>query len=219
MNDFYILRMTRFSQSFAWYETAPSAVYSDCLRCPGCNNPISMLHWEPPYDVVIKNPKRLGDFVAGAGGCDFLVSERFISLYKEEGLTGIHEILPINIIQMGTTKKSKQMIPPKLFGVYLLRSMTRVNYDEMGIDWMTEPSNDYCRLCGPGGGSSGGSWKSRERIVIEQDTWNGEDLFHPINHSGTYMLSSDAADFISKYDFTNAEVIPAKQAAYSFAKD
>ncbi len=177
-----------------------------------------MLHWEPPYDVVIKNPGRLGDFVAGAGGCDFLVSKRFVSLYKEEKLSGIQEILPINIIQMGTTKKAKQMDPPKLFGVYLSRSMTRVNYDEMGIDWMTKPSIDYCKTCGPGGGSSGGSWRSRERIVIEKDTWTGEDFFHPINHGGTYILSNNAADFILRHKFTNTEVIHSEQAAYSFAK-
>jgi hypothetical protein len=215
---FYLLSIEMFtSYKYAWYEIYGKANYSrEYPRCPKCGRAVGGLYWQPPYNVVLKQPHTVGDFVNGAGGCNCLVSERFLSLYKREELKGIEKILPINIIRMGTTEKAKLLIPPKLSGIYFRHSLTRVNYDEMGIEWMKKPKPDYCVLCGPGGGGGKfGIVHKREKIVVEINSWEGDDMFFAINLPGSILLSERAANMIVNNQLTNASVIPCEEAKHS----
>lgn len=216
-SKFYVLKIGVFGQfKFAWYETTNEARYSDdCPRCPVCNRAVGMLYWLPPYEVIIKQPRRIGDFVAGSGDCDFLISERCLNLFHQQGLTGIQAVLPITVTRMGTTAAARQLKPPPLYGVYLEHTLTRLKYDEMGIIWGEEPQTPYCQVCGPGGGGGPGWWMSRERVVVDPLSWTGEDIFFAMNGPGTILLSQKAADVILENGLTNATVIPCELASYS----
>lgn len=215
--QFFVLKIGMFGQyKFAWYET-PKATYSDdCFRCPKCGRPVSLLRWQPPYEVVLKQPRRVGDFVRGAGGCDFLTSVHFLTLCEEEQFSGIEEVLPIIVTRMGTTKAANSLERPRLFGLNLVHSLTQLKYEEMGIVWGSPPKPDYCRLCGPGGGGIGGWWKRRERVVVDEATWSGHDIFFAINGPGTILLSERAANAIIQHGLTNATVTPCEEAAFDF---
>jgi hypothetical protein len=218
-NKFFVLEIGRYTQyKFAWYEVTKHATYStECPRCPFCGGSVGSLYWLPPYEIILKQPRHVGDFVLGAGGCDLLVSERFMKLYEHEKLTGIDEVLPITVVRMGTSKKSTTLKAPKLYGLYLQHTRTQLKYEEMGITWGNPPKADYCTLCGPGGGGKNGWWKSRERIVVDSTTWKGEDLFYAINHSGTILLSEKAAQLVKSYGLTNASVIPCEEAKFAYS--
>lgn len=214
---FFILKIGLFGQhKFAWYETTNATYSDDCWRCPKCSRPVSYLRWQPPYEVALKQPRRVGDFVSGAGGCDFLISEPCLTLFESERFTGIEEVLPIIITRMGTTKAANSLERPGLFGVYLVRSLTQLKYEEMGIVWGSPPKPDYCRLCGPGGGGIGGWRKRRERVVVDEATWSGHDIFFAINGPGTILLSERAANAIIQRGLTNATLIPCEEAAFDF---
>jgi len=62
-----------------------------------------------PYNVVLKQPRNIGDFIAGPGGCDFLVSNKFLELYAKEKLNGIEEILSITVCRMGRRVKQNHL--------------------------------------------------------------------------------------------------------------
>jgi hypothetical protein len=100
--------------------------------------------------------------------------------------------------------------------LYLKHTLTQLKYDEMGIVWGDPPQPDYCRLCGPGGGGKGGWWISRERVVVDQATWTGEDIFYAINSPGTILTSERAARLIADSGLTNVKLTPSEQAKYGF---
>ena len=215
---FFTLTIGMFSQyKYAWYEPYGKANYSrDGPRCPKCGRAVGGLYWEPPYNVILKQPRKIGDFIAGPGGCDFLVSPSFLNIYAQEKLSGIEKVLPIQVCRMGTSKKRKSQDPPEISGVYLRHSLTQVKHSEMGVAWMSSANPDYCRLCGPGGGGVGGVIKSWEKIVVDDQNWQGEDIFYAINFSGRILLSEKAAQVIVNHSLTNAAITPCEEAKFSY---
>jgi len=147
---------------------------------------------------------------------NLLVSERFRAAYEVEALTGIETFFPIEILQPTASDSADSPDSPVLFGVRFKHTMTRALKEEMGIEWLSEPQPDYCRVCGPGGGGKGGSYIGYERVVIDADSWTGEDLFYAINLPGSILLSERAREFIERHDFMNAQVIECEKAGFSF---
>jgi hypothetical protein len=218
MPNFFLLSIGMFAQyKYAWYEPyGKTRYFKEYPQCPKCGRAVGGLYWQPPYNVVLKQPRKIGDFIAGAGGCDFLVSNKFLDLYTKEKLNGIEKILPITVSRMGTSKKAKSLGVPIIFGLYLRHSLTQVKHSDMGIIWFSNPEPDYCRLCGPGGGGGGGIIKSREKIVVDNKTWEGEDIFYSINLPGVILLSEKAANIILNNNLTNASIIRCEEAKDSF---
>ena len=218
MPNFSILSIGMFTQyKYAWFEPYGKATYTrDNPRCPKCGKGLGGLIWQPPYNVVLKQPRTIGDFIDGPGGCDFLVSNRFLELYEKENLSGIDRVLPINVCRMGTTEKAKSLTPPKIFGIYLRHTLTQVKFSDMGIKWVRYPEPDYCRLCGPGGGGRGGVMKSWEKIVVDNDTWSGDDIFFAINFPGVILLSEKSVTIFLKHNLTNISITPCEEASHSW---
>ena len=164
-----------------------------------------MRRWLPPHRVAIKQPRRIGDFLDGA--FSFVVSERFKLLYEQSNLTGLKEFHPLEIVQMGA--RHKEYTKPSLFGVDVVHSRARINYDLSVTKWWKFPESDYCRHCGPGGGGKGGTVERFEGLHFEHGTWQGEDFFYPINLSGIVLVSESGAMFIEEQGFTNVSLRPA----------
>lgn len=215
--EFFKLEVGFLTQhKYAWFEPDNNAKYSDDFpKCPVCGRATGPRRLLPPYGVVIKQPKNIGDFVRGTGGFSLLVSERFKSAYEREGMTGIKKFTPINITKMGTRSKT-QYTNPELFGIEVSRSNTRVDYDKMNVKWGNPPDKDYCRFCGPGGGGKGGWVQSYSGVVVEDKTWSGEDMFFAINFAGSILLSARGAEFITRNGFTNSIVIPCLEDAFDY---
>ncbi len=205
-SGFYVLEVGMFAQyRFAWYEPIYARYSDDCPKCPECGGAVGSLYWLEPRIVRLKQARRIGDFVAGAGGADLLVSARFLSAYEAEGLKGIQRHYPVEV-RLKTSSR-RQDSPPALHGVEFVHSRTRVKTAE--TIWITLPSPGSCRVCGPDGGGeiNGGSYRFRY-LSLEPDTWTGEDLFYAMNRSGVILVSPKAAAFIREYDFTNCELTP-----------
>jgi hypothetical protein len=188
-------------------------------ECPACHRPIGTLRWLPPHTVWLKQARRIGDLTICNGGADILASGRVAESWNNEGLVGWERTYPVRVLKVGSRGKLPPESLPQMIGVDVCHSSCRVDYDSAGVVWMTEPEPDYCRFCGPGGGGRGGCFTSMERIVIEEDTWAGEDLFYPINLSGTLILSSRGAGFFNQHCFTNCAVVPTDEWRISFGID
>jgi hypothetical protein len=218
-HKFYLLTIGMFAQyKYAWYEPYGKAFYSnESPKCPKCGSAVGGRIWQPPYDVILKQPRHIGDFIDGPGGCNFLVTEKVLAIYDNEKLSGIETRIPITVKRMGTTKNAKELIPPRITGIYITHSLTQEKWDEMGIIWQTPPINDFCQLCGPASGNKRGGAirRSRERIVINDNTWQGEDIFYSINGSGI-ILSEKAALLFKDNKLTNISIIPCEDARHSY---
>lgn len=218
MGRFYVLKVGTFAQyKFAWFEPFGRTRYAKTFpKCPKCNGPIGPCFWLPPHQVVLKQPKQIGDFVCGAGGPDLLVSQRFRDGYLRSRLRGVKSIFPVVVSKLGSKSSSTKTRMPKLFGVYFERPATRVLHSRMGVRWDDRPKRGYCALCGPGGGGRGGTLRSWRRVVLDERTWAGHDFFIPINFAGTLIVSDRARLFLERVGFTNFRAIPCADASYSF---
>ncbi len=216
---YYKLKIPSFTQyKYAWAERPMKTNNSDdCSQCPKCGGFVGLLYWLPPYDIIIKQPKNVRDFVSGVIGGNFIVSERFKEKYEKSGLSGITNFKSVNIIQMGTTKKINYPIP-KLLVVNIKITIAQVDYSRMNIKWLTKPKKNICALCGQGPDGAGGSYKSYDKIVLIKETLTNDNFFIPINLPGITMITEKAKNFIEDNKFTNVKLTPDFEARHNIIK-
>ena len=215
--EFYKLDVPSFTQyKYAWAEPAGKPKISDdCERCPKCNRPVSLLFYVPPFNIEIKQPRRIGDFVGGIIPFDLVVSERFMKEYLESNLNGILDFFELSVVKVGS-KGSKDYDGPRLFSARIERPLTQVDYKKMDVKWDNKPTKGYCELCGPGGGGDNGTLKSYQRISVIENTWTGLDLFIPINFSGNILITKKAKEFIENNSFQNYQITIDKESKFDF---
>lgn len=204
---FYRLKIPNFEQyKFAWAEQIDNAnISTDFPKCPKCGKAVGQLYWLPPYDIIIKQPKNVGDFVGGVFGTDLIVSESFKIKYEQSGLTGVENFIELNVVQMGTKKTLSYPIP-KLFGATIKISNTQVDYDKMSVTWFSKPEKNICNLCCPGGGGDGGIYQTYNKIEFKKETLTDLDFFIPINFVGNIIVSEKAKEFIETNNFSNVKL-------------
>ena len=181
---------------------------SDAPTCPNCGEAIALRRWLPPYFVHLKQPRNIGDFLYGV--FNFAVTEKFKTSYDNSRLTGILNFYPLDVARMGTTNKEKSYPRPTLYGVEVVHSRARIDYQRSITKWWKPPQSDFCRHCGPGGGGKGGTPERIEGLFFEAGTWGGEDFFQPINLHNRIIVSELGAAFISENRFSNIRLIPAE---------
>jgi len=206
--NFYVAKVGSFSQyKYAWFEVEQAARYGKKSKlCPSCGSNISGLPWLSPYRVELKQPRNVGDIVFGVGGPDYLVSRRFFEKDHELSLTGIQDVYePIEITKMGTTKKAKALPKPNLVGVNFVVSTTIVDEDSMNLEdnYHSEHKGEKCSLC-----HYEREYIKYDRVVIKEETWQGEDFFYPISLLATLVLSERAYSVVKEFGFTNFNAIP-----------
>lgn len=204
---FYKLTIPSFTQyKYAWAELAENANLSnDFPNCSKCGRAIGQHYWLPPHDIIIKQPKKMGDVVGGIIGIDLIVSETFKSKYEESGLTGIEHFIDLNVMQIGTKKVNDNIIP-RLFGATIKITNTQVDYKKMKVTWFSKPAKNICDLCCPGGGGAGGIYQTYDKIVIKEETLSNFDFFIPVNFVGNIMVTEKAKEFIATNSFTNIKL-------------
>ena len=86
------------------------------------------------------------------------------------------------------------------------------NQDDQASGLVHErPQNVECNYC-----RVGVTWKKQERIIIEEGSWNGTDIFIPRNAPiAGFMVSERFKNIIGKYYLKNFQFIPAEKFAYN----
>ncbi|WP_126974135.1 hypothetical protein [Gynurincola endophyticus] len=216
---YYKLTIPGFNQyKFAWAEMTENAnVSQDFPKCPQCHEPVGVSYWLPPYDIVLKQPKKIGDFVGGVIGVDLIVSQNFKDKYLSSGLTGIVSFIQLNIVKAGVSTKKEYNILP-LWGATVEITYTQVDYKKMEVTWFSEPEENICKLCCPGGGGIGGTYEKYQKIVFKKETLTKNDFFIPINFPGNIMLSQNAKAFLEINDFSNYQLVPDYEAKENIYK-
>ncbi len=216
---FYKLTIPSLTQyKYAWAELPENAKLSDDFpKCIKCGRAVGQHYWLPPFNIIIKQPKNIGDFVGGLIGNDLIVSENFKDKYEQSGLTGIDQFIELNIVQMGTKKNTNYQIP-KLFGGRINISNTQVDYDKMSVTWFSKPDKNICSLCFPGGGGDGGIYQTYNKIEFKKETLTDLDFFIPINFVGNIIVSEKAKEFIETNNFSNVKLTADFEAKHDIFK-
>jgi hypothetical protein len=197
---FYILgRDITIPAKFAQSEhSSDNFKVGDADRCPVCNGAVSMLKLRAPIEIKFSN-SFLGDFVYGEIS-PFIVSEDVLNAFAKTRLIGIEEFIPV-VIANGKLK-GKQVHT----GYYLpqiARSEARI--DEVGSQ-MVRSGKPICFEC-----RRGTIIDSFERLVLQPNTWSGEDIFYAKWLSGEVFISQAFVEFLKANKFTNAIYTDSRQ--------
>lgn len=200
-----------FGTKWTYADLIPPVNRGDCQYCPVCGKAVSGLRWLPPHRIKLSSakPAKWGDFVWGAG-FPLLVSSRFKELYEREGLSGIEEFSPpVEVVRMGTLKTGEFPVPPPVYHLIHV-PWGGANMDDVASGLIHERPEritcDYCRV-----GTSG---RKYDRIVVEEGSWNGSDIFILRNVPGTFIISDRFKQLVENYQLKNLWIIPSEKYAY-----
>lgn len=135
-----------------------------------------------------------------------LISLRFRELYHRHGLKGLSGFEPVEVIKVKSRRK-KMPDPPPYFRAVVGRGRTAIDVVASGFEWLEGPTCTECR------DAHIVRW---QRIVIEQETWTGDDIFIARGLSGTFIVSKKFKDVCESNDVTNAIFVPAESYGHDF---
>lgn len=214
MNKFYVIEPAdgkMFGTKWAYADLIPPVNRGDSQYCPVCGGAVSGLRWLPPHRIKLSSakPGKWGDFVWGAG-FPLLVSSKFKEIYEREGLLGIDEFSsPVEVVRMGTLKSGQFPVPPPTY--HLIHVLWGgANQDDVASRLTHEhPKVITCAFC-----RVGVTWRKQERVIIEEGSWNGSDIFKPRNAPVPFMVSERFKRIVENNQLTNIWLIPAERFAY-----
>jgi len=214
MNKFYVIKPIggiMFGTKWAYAEKIKPYNIGSVQKCPVCEGAVSLMKWLPPYKIKLSSakPSKWGDFLWGATS-SLLVSSKFKYIYNQEGLTGIEEFSEqVEIVRMGTLKSGEFPTSPPIYHLIQV-PWGGANQDDAASGLTHErPEEIKCSYC-----RNDFTWRKQERIVIEEDTWNGSDIFIARNSPAMFMVSERFKKISEKYQLTNVWFIPAEKYAY-----
>jgi hypothetical protein len=184
------------------------AVQGEAARCPRCGAFVSMLSWLPPLRATLQlYGTTFGDFAFMGGSDDFLVSQKFRDVYHGYGLTGLSGFEPVEITKTTSRRKKKLPQPPAYFRVCAEYGQTALDLAASGFEWLEQPTCPVCQT------ATIVRWK---RLIVNPDTWHGEDAFRPRGLSGTTMVSQRFKDACELNGIRNAVFEPAESSGHDF---
>ncbi len=209
--NFYVLERhsEKILPSSTEYSTISEPNLGKAMKCLSCGRFISLLPWLPPYRVELTLRGNVyGDLAIGVGD-EFLVSERFKCLYHEQGLTGLEEFGPVEIIKVKRmTKKAPKTPPPPYYMVRVVYSRTKFDIENSGMEG---DGPIRCPEC-----LDIGHIKRTPRLIIDPASWTGEDLFRARGLTGTINASERFKTFCDTFKITNAILIPGEEYGFDF---
>lgn len=212
MNEFYVLQPVDgyFGTKWAYAETADPINLGPSDKCPVCARPVSLRQWLPPYRVKLSSskPTKWGDFI-WVGGTSLAVSIRVKVAYEKSGLSGIDSFTPVEFVKYGKNKSGNfPVIPPSYFIIRVPWGGAKQDDDASDV-LRRHPHDITCQYC-----QQDSTSVRQGRIIIDVDSWHGDDIFRPRGAPVQYMVSQKFKDMVDACQFTNVWLIPGTKYGY-----
>lgn len=200
---FYVLQKYRlYGCDALWVDDQPDA---DAPSCNACGGSLGFRTLLPPIMVEFEVcPRGYCDLVYLPHN-DFLVSARFKEIYEREGLSGLRGFDPVRIVKLRRRRRVKEE-PPPYYRVMAVRSQTVVDQEASGFEW--ENDQPICPVC-----RQARFLKRWKKLVLDVETWTGEDIFYALGMAGTIFVSDRFKHVCETTGVRNAAFIPAEEQA------
>ena len=173
-------------------------------KCEKCGAFIGGLESLPPFHVELEIlGKGWGDLAFGPGRA-LLVSKRFKESFEEKALNGLSQFESVEIVS--ASGKNRNNGKTEFFHPKILRSNVRINHLQSGME--EPPTCNHCL--------SSGLFKRIKKVVIQPDSWHGEDIFFPLGLPGTILTSEKFREFCHQNSFTNVVLVPGENYRLDF---
>ena len=149
--------------------------------------------------------REFGD-VAFPTASDILVSVRFKQLWERQGLVGLSNFKPVEVVKV-TWHRKLVAEPPPYFKATVVLSQAVVDDVASGVEQEEPPTCPVCR--------KGGLVKCWRAIIIKPETWAGEDIFRP-RWCGAFLATTKFKEFCEGNEIRNAVFIPADEYSHDF---
>jgi hypothetical protein len=195
---FYVLVSRLEGEAVTEFLFGKNTQFGEAPICSQCGRFLGGRDWLPPYEVDIECfGKRVGDLAFGSDL--FLVSPRFKDVYVDAKLKGLSGFHPVQILSF---KNGEKMVgeKPDYLKVDVFRGDIAIDPIASGDEW---EGKDTCPCC-----LLGNRLKRRRRIVIDERTWSGEDVFFARGAPGQLIVSNRFKKVCEANGVTNAVMIP-----------
>lgn len=197
--NFFVLEYLVGSENETAYDSSDDRVLGDAPKCVSCGAWIGLRPWLPPYRATLQVYGRfLGD-IAFESGNDLLLSERLLTAWHSRNLKGLRTISPVEIFGAKPKRFSKQIQPYFHFAVP--RSETCIDFKKSDFHY-AKPIR--CNVCYEA------AVDAVKRLVIDESTWTGEDLFEPRGLPIT-IVTERVVKLAEEFDLKNVTTIPVEK--------
>jgi len=191
--------LERFRTDFGYDESVPKGM---APKCPRCGEFVGLLESLPPYRVHLETwGEEFGDLAFWLN--EFLVSRRFRDEYLRSGLRGLSAFTRATVLSHRAHGHVSGN-PPDYFRVMPSTGAARVDVVSSGVEW-EGGRRPTCEHCLSGGSGAIRRW---DRVLIEERSWNGEDVFYPFGIPGVLIVSGRFFEWAQKHRFGNLLMIP-----------
>lgn len=186
-----------------------SVLKAGAPQCPECGAYVGMLQARPPFRVHLETwGNCYGDFAFWMS--DFLVSEKVRNAYRDSRLTGLSEFVPTEVVS--TTKHvCNKTDRPEYFRTIPSVGAARIDVSASGVRWR-DSRRPSCHCCFGNGGPLEG-W---DRIVVDEDSWNGDDIFYAYGIPGALLATLRFKAWADKHEFKNLDWRNAEEYSHSY---
>ena len=174
---FYLLEGSGSTYQYAFLDTALGSLEQG--KCEACGRTRSRWRFSGPHRFLLEGGPKYPDRLefTGAGGAPLLLARRAADVFRENGITGIGEIVPVQ------TEHESGPLPEGAPEYVLVRICGRIELDlpKMGLK-----KKKLCRVCG------GFEW-NRQRLsplLLDASAWDGNDICRVDSIPG-YVVCTD----------------------------
>jgi hypothetical protein len=143
---------------------------------------------------------RWGDIAFGPGD-QVLVSDKLRKLFAEAGLLGVERLDPVDIVKI-KRRRSETGDPPHYWLASIERSQAAIDKSASGLVCEETAMCEECRI--------GGITKRTSRIILQANTWSGEDVFFARGLPGTILVSERFERVCETNDLANCSFVAAE---------
>ena len=178
------------------------------LLCPTCGSYVSLLQDLPPYPVELELwGLRFGDVMTYESHT-VLVSQKFREVYEAAGLSGLSKFEPVKVIRVIRRRRNAALQIPQYLRAEVALGETMVNQEASEFEWV-EPPN--CTKC-----MRGHNLKRWSRIVIDELSWDGADIFRPRGMANDFFVTERFKQVCEQNSIANAVFLPAECYSHDF---
>lgn len=178
----------------------------DAPRCDNCGEYVGLLRWLPPFRVELETWGTEHADLA-ITGTELVVSLHFKQAWETSGLVGLSGFEDVEIVKIKRHRKSIGN-PPAYFHATVHRSQTAIDLKASEFEWDAPPTCPVCLQ-----GDNVRRWK---RIVVDEHTWTGEDVFIARGLAGGIIATERFKEFCDRNNFKNVVLLPAEVAGHDF---
>ncbi|MEW6536828.1 MAG: hypothetical protein AB1454_14555 [Candidatus Auribacterota bacterium] len=182
----------------------------NALKCDVCGKLLGSLSWLPPYTAELEFwGREVGDVAFGTAE-GFLISERFKESYEQTDLKGLSGFEKVEIVKMKRHKRKHPELIPNYYYVRVPITKAKIDFEASELEYEGDP---VCPGCNSG---KRGITKRVQRVILENDSWSGEDIFIARGLWGTFLTTERFRDFYLSNNFKNGVFIEAENYHFDF---